>query len=117
MATAKPLPLPASEWEALAAKYGTPLQVYDEGAMRANARALLTRMGAAFPGFTQFFAVKALPNPAILRILIEASARAEVGGGGGEGVLPSPALIPPPPSPLPCVGACTHAHACRRVAA
>jgi diaminopimelate decarboxylase len=57
--------------ESLAARYGTPFQLYDEAAIRANCRSLLSAFGGAFPGFRQFFAVKALPNPAILRILVE----------------------------------------------
>ena len=48
----------------------TPFHIYDEAGIRANARAL----HAAFawnPGFKEFFAVKATPNPYILRILHE----------------------------------------------
>jgi len=54
----------------LAKKYGTPLQLYDGDAIRANAQELIGNFGKTFPGFKQFFAVKALPNPAILRMLI-----------------------------------------------
>ncbi|MBE6974280.1 MAG: diaminopimelate decarboxylase [Ruminococcaceae bacterium] len=48
----------------------TPFHIYDEAGIRANARAL----HAAFawnPGFKEFFAVKATPNPYILQILHE----------------------------------------------
>ena len=48
----------------------TPFHVYDEASIRANARALK----AAFswnPGFKEFFAVKATPNPFLLKILHE----------------------------------------------
>jgi diaminopimelate decarboxylase len=48
----------------------TPFYVYDEAGIRANARALK----AAFswnPGFKEFFAVKATPNPFLLKILHE----------------------------------------------
>ena len=48
----------------------TPFHVYDEAGIRANARALK----AAFswnPGFKDFFAVKATPNPFLLKILHE----------------------------------------------
>ena len=48
----------------------TPFHVYDEVGIRANARALK----AAFswnPGFKEFFAVKATPNPFLLKILHE----------------------------------------------
>ncbi len=48
----------------------TPFHVYDEAGIRANARALK----AAFswnPGFREYFAVKATPNPFILKLLHE----------------------------------------------
>ena len=48
----------------------TPFHIYDEAGIRANARALK----AAFtwnPGYREYFAVKATPNPYILQILKE----------------------------------------------
>ena len=57
--------------EGLAAEHGTPFQLYDEDAIRSNSRELLSSFGEAFPGFQQFFAVKALPNPAVLRVLLD----------------------------------------------
>lgn len=66
-----PCPLGVDELEDVAKVYGTPFQLYDETAMRANVRGLISSFEAQFPGFRQFFAVKALPNPAILRILID----------------------------------------------
>lgn len=51
-------------------KYPTPFHLYDEAGIRANAR----RLHEAFawnPGFKEYFAVKATPNPAILQILRE----------------------------------------------
>ena len=48
----------------------TPFHIYDEAGIRANARA----MKAAFswnPGFREYFAVKATPNPYILQLLME----------------------------------------------
>ena len=50
--------------------YPTPFHLYDEKGMRENAR----RVNAAFswnPGFTEYFAVKATPNPTILKTLRE----------------------------------------------
>ncbi len=50
--------------------YPTPFHIYDEKGIRATARAL----NAAFAwnkGFKEYFAVKATPNPAILKILRE----------------------------------------------
>ena len=57
-------------FEGAAALYPTPFHLYDERGIRENARAL----NAAFSwckDFQEYFAVKALPNPAILRILRE----------------------------------------------
>lgn len=53
-----------------AQRFGTPLYLYDERGIRQAAR----RLRRAFswnPGFREFYAVKALPNPAILRIALE----------------------------------------------
>lgn len=64
----KTCPLDRDQLEALAKQYPTPFHLYDEAGMRANARALK----AAFawnPGFKEYFAVKATPNPYILKIL------------------------------------------------
>ncbi|MDR3311491.1 MAG: diaminopimelate decarboxylase, partial [Oscillospiraceae bacterium] len=52
----------------IAAKYPTPFHLYDEAGIVGNARAL----SAAFawnPGFREYFAVKATPTPAILKLL------------------------------------------------
>ena len=65
------VPLTLDQLERTADMFGTPFQLYDEGAIRANARALISAFTAQFPGFRQHFAVKALPNPAILRALME----------------------------------------------
>ena len=62
--------LPDSVFEEACAIYPTPFHLYDETGIRQNARAL----NAAFawcPDFKEYFAVKALPTPAILRILRE----------------------------------------------
>lgn len=56
--------------EAAAARWPTPFYLYDERGIRENAR----RLRAAFawnPGFREYFAVKATPTPAILKILHE----------------------------------------------
>ena len=50
--------------------YPTPFHLYDEKGIRGNARAL--RQAFAWnPGYTEYFAVKATPNPQILKILKE----------------------------------------------
>lgn len=64
----KTLPLTAAQIAQIAERFPTPFHLYDEAAIRANAR----RLKAAFAdvhGFKEFFAVKALPNPVILSIL------------------------------------------------
>ena len=50
--------------------YPTPFHLYDEKGIRENARAL-NRAFAWNPGFREHFAVKATPNPQILKILRE----------------------------------------------
>ena len=62
--------LTKAEAERIAAVYPTPFYIYDEAGIRANAR----RLRDAFswnPGFKEFFAVKATPNPFLLKILRE----------------------------------------------
>lgn len=62
--------LPDDVFEAAAARFPTPFHLYDETAIRERAR----RLNQAFawcPDFREYFAVKALPNPAILRIMKE----------------------------------------------
>src|SRR5688572_4964568 len=66
--TTKPLPCSHSQLEAIAREYPTPFYLYDERAIRRNARRLRAAFDA-WPGFQEFFAVKATPNPTILRIL------------------------------------------------
>src|SRR5215211_281563 len=68
MTYTKPLPFTKSYIEAIAAHYPTPFYLYDERAIRANARALRQAFAWA-DGFQEYFAVKATPNPFILKIL------------------------------------------------
>jgi len=66
----KELPFTLEEIAAIAEKYPTPFHIYDEKGIRANAR----RLNAAFawnPGFKEYFAVKACPNPHLMQILKE----------------------------------------------
>lgn len=62
--------LPDSVFERAAAQFPTPFHLYDEAGLRQNARDL-KKAFAWCPDFKEYFAVKALPNPAILRILKE----------------------------------------------
>lgn len=54
----------------IAAKVPTPFHIYDEAGIRGTARAL-SQAFAWNPGFREYFAVKATPNPYILQILHE----------------------------------------------
>lgn len=54
----------------ITANYPTPFHLYDEKGIRANARALKEAF-AWNPGFKEFFAVKATPNPYLIQILQE----------------------------------------------
>ncbi|MFZ5642798.1 MAG: diaminopimelate decarboxylase family protein [Bacillota bacterium] len=51
-------------------EYPTPFHIYDEAAIRANAQKLIKAFSWA-PEFKEFFAVKATPNPFLLKILRE----------------------------------------------
>ncbi|MDR1971365.1 MAG: diaminopimelate decarboxylase [Treponema sp.] len=64
----KNFPLSKVQIEELEKRYPTPFYLYDEKQIRENVRALL-RAFSVFPGYTEHFAVKALPNPFILKIL------------------------------------------------
>ena len=95
--TLKTVPFSKASVEALAATEPTPFYVYDEAAMLANFR----RLNKAFawnPGFRNYYAVKACPNPSLLKILAENGSGcdcsslpelllAERAGVSGEGIM------------------------------
>ncbi len=62
--------LPDGVFEAAAKEYATPFHLYDERGIRETARKLKSAFEGVAP-FREYFAVKALPTPAILRILKE----------------------------------------------
>ena len=62
--------LPDSVFEAAAKTYPTPFHLYDEHGIRERARAL-NKAFSWCGDFKEYFAVKALPNPEILKILHE----------------------------------------------
>lgn len=66
----KTLPFTKDQIEKIVATHPTPFHLYDERAIRESARRLLKAFVWA-PGFREFFAVKACPNPHILKILKE----------------------------------------------
>lgn len=62
--------LPDNVFEAAASRFPTPFHLYDEAGIRRKARALNAAFSWA-PSFKEYFAVKALPNPHILKIFQE----------------------------------------------
>lgn len=61
-------PLNNEQLKELVKKYPTPFYLYDEKAIRENMREF-TKAFSIFPSFREFYAVKACPNPYILKIL------------------------------------------------
>jgi diaminopimelate decarboxylase len=66
----KSLPFSREQIEKITEEHPTPFFIYDERGIRQNARLFREAFSWA-PGFINFFAVKALPNPHILKILAE----------------------------------------------
>src|SRR5512136_698312 len=66
----KTLPFSYEQLQRIIEKFPTPFHIYDEQAIRQNARRLLKAF-AWNPGFKEYFAVKATPNPFLLKILKE----------------------------------------------
>ncbi|MBC7086185.1 MAG: diaminopimelate decarboxylase [Methanomethylovorans sp.] len=66
----KTLPFTKEKISEIIAQYPTPFHLYDEKGIRENARRLKEAFGI-LEGFQEFFAVKALPNPYIMKILKE----------------------------------------------
>ena len=56
--------------EAIVTHFGTPFHIYDEAGIRKTGEQLKHAF-AGIPGFREYFAVKALPNPAILEIMAD----------------------------------------------
>ena len=76
----KPLPIPGETLAAVAADRPTPFYLYDERGIRGNAR----RLNRAFdwnPGFREYFAVKATPNPHVLRLFEQEGCGADCSSG------------------------------------
>merc|ERR1711998_559992 len=68
----KVCPLTPEQLREVADQYGTPFQLYDEQAIRDNLKDMFGAFKKHFPDFQNFFAVKALPNPAILQVVLDA---------------------------------------------
>jgi len=67
----KDLPFTKAQLEAITANVPTPFHIYDEAAMRNNARAMYQAFDWVPGGFMNFYAVKALPNPHVMAALKE----------------------------------------------
>jgi diaminopimelate decarboxylase len=72
----KNLPFTKAQLEAIIKRYPTPFHVYDEAAIRKNIRKLIAAFSWA-KGFKEYFAVKATPNPYLLKILKSEGAGAD----------------------------------------
>lgn len=66
--TIRPLPLDVSRLRDIAARYPTPFHLYDEKGIREGARNL-QRAFEWNGGFREYFAVKATPNPYLMKLL------------------------------------------------
>ncbi|GHT94891.1 diaminopimelate decarboxylase [Spirochaetia bacterium] len=66
----KAFPLNTTQLKELAGRCPTPFYIYDEAAIRQNAKHI-RRAFSVFPSYKEHFAVKALPNPFILKILAD----------------------------------------------
>ncbi len=68
--------------DALAAEFGTPVLVVDEGALRARAREYADGLAARRPRSRVVFASKAFPCTAVQRVMVEEGLGLDVAGGG-----------------------------------
>ena len=66
--TEKKLPFTKKEMVDIIGKFPTPFHIYDWQGMKANAERLLKAFSWA-PGYKEYFAVKACPNPQIIKLL------------------------------------------------
>jgi len=66
--TDKTIPFTKAEIEKIIEKYPTPFHIYDARAIRENVLRFLKAF-SGLPEFKEYFAVKACPNPAIVRML------------------------------------------------
>jgi len=66
--TEKKVPFTLAQLETIEKTYPTPFHIYDERGIRENARRLKTAFSWN-PGFKEYFAVKACPNPFLMKLL------------------------------------------------
>ncbi|MDA3956455.1 diaminopimelate decarboxylase [Oceanispirochaeta sp.] len=65
----KTMPFSKSDLERICQDHQTPFHIYDKTAIMKNARAINQAFSWVPGGYTNFFAVKALPNPHIIKML------------------------------------------------
>jgi len=105
--TEKSVPVSKARLEEICREHPTPFHLYDERAIRDNARRIKESFSVLGDGFKEFFAVKALPNPFIVKILAaegfgaDASSLPEIvlaqrAGLGGEDIMFSSNDTPAP---------------------
>ena len=68
--SSKHFPFTRQQLTEIVERFPTPFYLYDEAAIRANAKRI-ARAFSVFPGFKEHFAVKALPNPFVLKVLAD----------------------------------------------
>lgn len=68
--TVKALPFSKEDLEKIAATHPTPFHIYDEKGIRDYARKFLSAFSWN-PGFVEYYAIKAAPNPYLMKILKE----------------------------------------------
>jgi diaminopimelate decarboxylase len=66
--TEKKIPFTKDELEQISTKFPTPFHIYDEKGMREYARKFVNAFSWN-PGFKEYFAIKAAPNPFLMKIL------------------------------------------------
>ena len=66
----KELPFDLTYIRQIVSTYPTPFYLYDEQGIRKNIQNL-NKAFSILPGFKEYFAVKALPNPKIMQLLHE----------------------------------------------
>lgn len=66
----KSLPFSLEQITRIMQRYETPFYVYDEKGIRNTAREFMQAFSTVSPAYRNYFAVKALPNPHILQILV-----------------------------------------------
>ena len=97
--------IPDSVFSKAAQAFPTPFYLYDEAGIRQTLRSLKQAF-AWNPGFKEYYAVKALPNPAILRIMLEEGCGLDCSsecellladrvGASGENIMFSANAMPP----------------------